>query len=138
MQVEGTSAPTPILSTFKGQWTVLLTTYRRDGTPVATPVNLAVDDDRGRAFIRTYDVSGKFKRIRNNPMVEVAPSTFRGRPTAPAVGFRARILDGTEAEHAAKAINRKHPLFQGILVRLAHRLRGYNTRHIELTPVGDV
>jgi len=126
-----------VLTPFIRQWTVLLTTYRRDGTPVRTPVNIAVDGDRDRAFMRTYDASWKFKRIRNNSDVEVAPSTFGGRLTGPAIRARARILSGREWELASQAINRKHPLFQGILVRLAHRLRGYKTIHMELTPLGD-
>ena len=33
--------------------TILLTTYKRDGTPVPTPVSVAFDD--GRAFFRSYD-----------------------------------------------------------------------------------
>ncbi len=33
------------------QRAVLLTSYRRDGTPVGTAVNMAVDGDR--AFVRT-------------------------------------------------------------------------------------
>ncbi|MHB8330215.1 MAG: hypothetical protein ACYDD6_11450 [Acidimicrobiales bacterium] len=31
---------------FVRQWTTLLTTFKRDGTPVGTPVNLAVEGDR--------------------------------------------------------------------------------------------
>jgi len=50
---------------FVHQRTVLLTTYRRDGTPVGTPVNIVVDGDR--AFVRTFDTAWKLKRIRNNP-----------------------------------------------------------------------
>jgi PPOX class probable F420-dependent enzyme len=55
---------------FVHQRTILLTTYRRDGTPVGTPVNIVVDG--GRAFVRTFDTAWKLKRIRNNPTVEVA------------------------------------------------------------------
>src|SRR5919112_1001238 len=52
-------------------WAVRLTTFRRDGTPVSTPVNVAVEGDR--AVFRTYEQAGKFKRLRNDPRVEVAP-----------------------------------------------------------------
>jgi hypothetical protein len=41
---------------FIRQNTVVLTTYRRDSTSVATPVHIAVDGDR--AFVRTYDTAG--------------------------------------------------------------------------------
>jgi PPOX class probable F420-dependent enzyme len=67
--------------------TILLTTFRRDGTPVATPVSIAFDGDR--AFFRTWNTAHKAKRLRNNPTVEVAPSTLRGEPTRPAIPVRA-------------------------------------------------
>jgi hypothetical protein len=41
----------PALEPFVHQKYVLLTTYRRDGTPVGIPVHIAVDGDR--AFVRT-------------------------------------------------------------------------------------
>src|SRR5687767_11737197 len=78
MQSTRRSAPAQVLRPFKDQWAVLLTTFRRDGTPVRTPVNIAVDADGERAFIRTWDATWKFKHLRNNPQVEIAPSTFRG------------------------------------------------------------
>jgi hypothetical protein len=34
---------TQTLEPFVGQWAVLLTTYKRDGTPVGTAVNIAVE-----------------------------------------------------------------------------------------------
>jgi len=117
---------------FVHQWTVLLTTYRRDGTPVGTPVNIAVEGDR--AFVRTFDRAWKAKRLRNNPEAEIAPSTMRGKATGPAVRVHTRLLSGDEAAHAGKALTRKHRIVHGILVPLAHRLRGYKTLHFELTP----
>ncbi len=70
--------------------TILLTTYRRDRTPVATPVSIAFDGDR--AFFRTWHKAQKAKRLRNNPNVEVAPSTLRGEPTGPAIPAKATLL----------------------------------------------
>src|SRR5688500_10383631 len=74
------------------QWAVLLTTYRRDGTPVATPVNIVVDG--ARAYFRTYDRSGKAKRLAHDARVEVAACTWRGRRTGPAMRGTARPLSG--------------------------------------------
>jgi uncharacterized protein len=121
------------LKPFIHQKTVLLTTYRRDGTPVGTPVNIAVEGTR--AFVRTWDNAWKIKRIRNNPEVEIAPSTFSGKPTGPAIRARARVLSDDEAAHASQALARKHPIMHGILVPLIHRLRGNKTMHIEVTPL---
>jgi uncharacterized protein len=121
------------LEPFTRQKTVLLTTYRRDGTPVGTPVNIAVEG--ARAFVRTWDTAWKIRRIRNNPDVEIVPSTFSGKPTGPPIRARARVLGNDESAHAGRVIARKHPILHGILVPLIHRLRGNKTMHIEVTPV---
>ncbi len=132
-QASLSSQATPTLEPFVHQKYVLLTTYRRDGTPVGTPVNIAVEGDR--AFVRTWDTAWKVKRIRNNSEVEVAPSTLRGKPTGPAIRAHARILDGDESAYAGRAIARKHRILHGLLVPLVHRLRRNKTVHIELKPV---
>jgi uncharacterized protein len=111
-------------------WTVLLTTYKRDGSAVPTPVNLAVEGDH--AYFRSYDKAWKTKRIRNNPMVEVAPCSLRGKPRGPALTARARLLEGPEDEHAAEVLERKYPIFQRRIVRLGHRMARYRTMHYEL------
>lgn len=117
------------------QDTVLLTTYRRDGTPVGTPVSIVVDGDR--AVARSYASAGKIKRIRRNPEVTVAPSTFRGRPTGPAIRARARLLEGDEAAAARRALARRYPILHGVVVPLFHRLTGKTTVYLELRPVVD-
>ena len=123
----------PALRPFVQQPTVRLTTYRRDGRPVGTAVSIAVDGRR--AYVRTFESAGKFKRIRHNPLVEVAPSTLRGEATGPAIRARVRVLAGDEAERARRLIVRKHPLLHGVLVPLGHRLTGKKTVHLELTPL---
>ena len=52
----------------------MLTTYRRDGTPVSTPVSIAVDGDR--AVFRSCREAGKTCRLRRAPTVEVAELVF--------------------------------------------------------------
>jgi PPOX class probable F420-dependent enzyme len=122
--------PTPTLERLARQRYVLLTSYRKNGTAVNTPVHIAVEG--GHAFVRTWSTSGKCKRIVHNPTVEIAPSTLRGRPTGPAIHARARVLSGAEADYAGYALAQKYPLLQGILVPLYHRMRGYRTVHFEL------
>lgn len=119
------------LERLANQRTVLLTTYRRDGRGVGTPINIAVED--GRGYIRTFGSSWKLKRIRNNPVVELAPSTARGKPTGPTLRARARIISGEEAKRARRAINGKHPLLHGVVVPMFHRLRRENTVYLEIT-----
>jgi hypothetical protein len=115
----------------RDQRTVLLTTYRRDDSPVGTPVNVAVGD--GHAYFRTWDTSGKARRLARQPKVAVAPSTPRGTQTGRTITGTARRLTGDESRAAGKLIDRKYPILQGILVHLAHRVRRMNTVHYELT-----
>jgi PPOX class probable F420-dependent enzyme len=112
--------------------TILLTTYKRDGTAVGTPVSVAFDGDQ--AYFRSFDKAWKTKRIRRDPSVQAAPSTFRGKPTGPAIRARATLLDGEQARVAARALARRHRVLQAIVVPTAHRLMRYRTMHYELTP----
>ena len=110
--------------------TILLTTYKRDGTTVGTPVSIAFDGDR--AFFRSYDKAWKTKRLRRDPRVRVAPSTMRGKPTGPAIEARATLLDGEQARVAARALARRHRVLQAVLVPTMHRVMRYQTMHYEL------
>jgi uncharacterized protein len=121
-------------SSLKDTKTVLLTTYKRDGTPVGTPVSIAFDGDR--AFFRSYDKAWKTKRLRNNPNVQVAPATVKGTPTGPALDARATLLDSEQATVAAHALARRHRVLHGVMVPLMHRLRRYRTMHYELQELG--
>jgi PPOX class probable F420-dependent enzyme len=118
------------LAQVKNVKTVLLTTYKRDGTAVGTPVSIAFDGDR--AFFRSYDKAWKTRRLRHDPRAQVAPSTLRGRPTGPAIQARATLLEGEQARVAARALARRHRVLQAILVPAAHRLMRYRTLHYEL------
>src|SRR5438067_5853466 len=120
------------LAPFERHRTALLTSFKRDGTPVDTPLTIAVEGDR--AFIRTYDRAWKAKRMRNKPEVRIAPSTVRGKPRGQAIPARSRLLEGEEAAHAARALARRQPILQGVVVPLTHRLMRYTTLHYELTP----
>ena len=129
------TAHNAVLTRFARQKTVLLTTFRRDGSPVPTPVSIAVAGQH--AFVRTYEKAGKARRIRRNPHVEVGPCTARGRPTGSAAPAVARRLSGDEAKAAAQALARKYPLLQGVLVPLGHRVLRFRTGrtvHYELVP----
>ena len=125
-------SPTSALEPFVRQWAVLLTTYKRDGTPVGTAVSIVVEGDH--AYFRTWDTAWKFRRILNDPRVEFAPCTALGRPTGPVVKARARVLEGEESAHAGRLLVRKYPVSHGFLVPLAHRLRVNKTVHLELRP----
>jgi PPOX class probable F420-dependent enzyme len=129
------SEPSTELAAFNRQKTVVLTTYRRDGTPVGTAVSIAVDG--GHAYVRSFEQAWKTKRIGNNAAVMIAPATMRGVPTAPGVAATARRLAGAEERRGARALARKYPLLHGVLVPLTHRLgraKTGRTVYFELTP----
>jgi uncharacterized protein len=113
---------------------ISLTTFRRDGRAVATPVHVVVTADGAHAYFRTWDVTGKAKRIRHTAAVEVAAATFRGRPLGPALKATARLLDGAESEQAAARLAARHPVLQGRLIPWYHRLRGWTTQQYLLSP----
>jgi PPOX class probable F420-dependent enzyme len=98
----------PIPPTIRGQKYISLTTVRKNGTKVATPVWFGEDGDR--LYVMTRSTMGKVKRIRNNPLVEVAPCTMRGNVTGDKLFAHARILPLEEHAHARQAINRKYLL----------------------------
>jgi PPOX class probable F420-dependent enzyme len=79
---------------------VSLTTYRKDGTPVATPVWHVLDG--AELFVVSEAAAWKVKRIRNNSRVVVTVCDIRGRitPGAPSAEGTARLLDETETERA--------------------------------------
>jgi uncharacterized protein len=61
---------------FPGKY-LSLTSYRRDGTGIATPVWFVIDDRR--LLVMTDPDSFKVKRIRRNPDVTIAPCTATGQ-----------------------------------------------------------
>lgn len=78
---------------------VLLRSFRRDGTPVDTPMWFAFDD--GALLLRT-GVGPKAKRLARRPDVELTVCNYRGRVragTTPMAG-RATILSGADAVRA--------------------------------------
>ena len=77
----GRGTSSPALAPFVRQKTIVLTSYKRDGTPVGTPVSVAVDGDR--AYVRSFEKAFKSKRIANNPRVELSPATAKGKVLRP-------------------------------------------------------
>jgi PPOX class probable F420-dependent enzyme len=90
----------------QGQKYISLTTFRKSGVPVATPVWFGEADDK--IYVMTRSDSGKYKRIRNNPHVLVAPCTMRGKVTGPTFAATARILPEAEWPVARRTIQKKY------------------------------
>ena len=95
-----------IPAAIQGQKYISLTTFRKSGVGVPTPVWFGEED--GKLYVMTRGTMGKTKRIRNNPQVKVAPSTIRGKVTGPEFTATARILPPGEHRRARQSINRKY------------------------------
>ncbi len=67
---------------------VALTTFKKDGTPIATPV--WITGSNGTYAFTTGDNAWKSRRLNNNPNVTVQVSDFRGR-----VKPNTRVYTGT-------------------------------------------
>ena len=96
------SIPTEI----RGQKYISLTTFRKSGAGVATPVWFGEED--GKLYVMTISKMGKVKRIRNNPQVQVAPCTIRGKVTGQQFAATARLLAPEDFARARKAVTRKY------------------------------
>ncbi|RII09272.1 Pyridoxamine 5'-phosphate oxidase [Streptomyces sp. YIM 130001] len=87
---------------------VSLTTYRRNGVAVPTPVWAARDGDE--LLVISKNDAGKVKRLRNDGRVEVTACDVRGRiaeGAAHATGT-ARLLDDAELPRVRRALSRKY------------------------------
>ncbi|WP_433053264.1 PPOX class F420-dependent oxidoreductase [Dactylosporangium sp. CS-033363] len=101
---------------------LLVTTFRRDGTPVPTPVWAARDGDA--LMVWTAAGSGKVKRIRRDGTVTVAPCTVRGKPTGEPVPGHATVLGPDGGPVVRELIKRKYGLLGRVYVWFSVRRRG--------------
>ncbi|OBH02015.1 PPOX class F420-dependent enzyme [Mycobacterium sp. E2699] len=84
-----------------------LRSFRRDGTPVDTPIWFGLDGD---ALLFRTKVGPKTKRLVMRRDVELAACDYRGRVRAGAatVAGRATILSGADAERANRVLHRRY------------------------------
>lgn len=110
-----------------------LTTFRKDGREVATPVWCALVN--GKLCFYTVGQSGKVKRIRASRRVRVAPSDGRGKPLGASSEGTGRILTNpAEAAAVYRAISAKYGWQYGLLHFLAWITRRVDRRvAVELT-----
>lgn len=94
----------------------LLVTYRKDGTPVPTPVWFA---RQGAGIVVWTEVEAyKAKRLRRDPRALVAPCTVTGKPLGDPVEAVGRVLESdAERAAAARAIKAQWNLGQRIFER---------------------
>jgi uncharacterized protein len=82
-----------------------LTTFKKDGTGVATAVWVSSDDDQ--LFVWTETTSGKVKRIRNGSRVLLAPCDSRGGLQGTPVEGTARVVEDPAELGTIEALHKK-------------------------------
>lgn len=87
---------------------ILLTTFRKTGKAVPTPVWYGRDGDH--LYVFSLAKAGKVKRLRNSQRAQIAACTGIGRVTGPTMEARARILPKEEEKIARQALRRKYPI----------------------------
>ena len=137
--LEHPSAPNRPAAAFPGRY-LSLTSFRRDGTGVATPVWFV--EAGGRLLVETDAASYKIRRIRRDPRVAIAPCTATGRLRGVLVPAWAELLPDAEVARVERLMARKYRVdllfikpFR-TLQRALHRRRFRETPVIlELTPL---
>lgn len=115
-----TNHNSPAWDVLRGHRFVALTTFRKTGVPVVTPVWFVLQSDGVLVF--TGRTSGRVKRLRNNPQVEFSPSDFRGKSLGPAISGIARFVPENEWPGCNRAFQKKYGVqstFFGILGRIS-------------------
>jgi len=112
-----------------------LTTYRRSGEAMVTPVWFAQDGDT--LYVMTTATAGKVKRLRNNPRVQVGPSDRAGKPLGPVVVAQGRVLEGEEAKKADALLSKKYGLMKKMF-DVAGSLRSTGRAFLAFGPAADV
>lgn len=97
---------------------ISLTTFKRDGTPVATPVWVAGDD--GRLLVHSAADTWKVKRIRRDSHVQVAACGPTGKVRGEAFDGEAKLVADTSLVQALEA--RKY----GLMYRVTHLVNAIN------------
>jgi uncharacterized protein len=99
---------------FDGHKYLNLETFKKSGDGVKTPVWFAADpasnlaSSDAKLYLYTIGVSGKVKRVRNNPRVKIAPCDMRGNVLGEWVEARAEIITGEEAARGMQLLNKKY------------------------------
>ncbi len=94
-----------------------LETYRKNGRAVRTPVWFVESNDI--IYVRTSDDTGKYKRIHNNPSVQIAPCNMHGGVKGNWVKGEARIASEEEKLKAFKMLEKKY----GIIYKMTRIFR---------------
>jgi PPOX class probable F420-dependent enzyme len=115
-----------VVGSLAAQRYISLTTFKRDGTAVSTPVWVVSDDDK-RLLVWSAEKSWKVRRLRRDPRVFVAASNFRGRERGERIAGFGRVVDDPGID---EFLRRKYGWQKRLLDRFNGRDTGWATIEI--------
>ena len=109
--------------------TINITTYKKSGDVVHTPVWVVTDGTLG--YVRTSKSSGKAKRIKNNHRAVIATCTSSGKINGDKIEIKAEVMELSRQDY--ESINKKFRTKYNLLyfaMRLFRRLEPYGKSEI--------
>jgi len=109
--------------------TINITTYKKSGDVVHTPVWVVTDGTLG--YVRTSKSSGKVKRIKNNHRAVISTCTSSGKITGDKIEIKAEVMELSRQDY--ESINKKFRTKYNLLyfaMRLFRRLEPYGKSEI--------
>ncbi len=124
------------LSVLNGHKFANLTTFRKNGQEVTTPVWFA--NIGNSIYVVTTQSTGKVKRLRNNPAARIGPSDQRGKLLGQQVAVVGRLMSEAESVPALAALNAKYGLMKRV-IDLILKLRGLQSQrvYVEFKAAGE-
>ena len=120
------------LDQFLDQKYINFETYKKDWTPIRTPVWFVIDNDL--IYVITRDSTGKVKRLRNNQDVRIVLCSFKGEPKSEWIKGKAENITGDEANKIIKLRKKKYGMFarlSGIFTSQKGNLTVYSIKMID-------
>jgi uncharacterized protein len=115
----------------KNEQFISLTTFRKTGAGVSTPVWFTLEGDT--VYVLTLINAGKLKRLQNNPQVEITASDYAGKTHG--VTYQGTAItheaDSAKGQYANKALTQKFG-FQKRIFDLFHIITGSKRKYLEI------
>jgi len=123
-----------IKAAFPGKY-LSVTSFRRDGTAVATPVWFVLEGEH--LLVETGAASYKVKRIRRNRSVSIAPCTASGRLRGEQVSARAEVLGPEALERVRRLAARKYRADKILILPIYRAIQAVRHKAVNAVPEGD-
>jgi PPOX class probable F420-dependent enzyme len=119
------------INVLEGHALINLTTFRKDRTPVSTPVMFARCD--GKFYIVTGKTTGKLKRIIRDSRITFAPCDQRGNVLGETFSGSARIMSPQEWESVKTRVQWRTPSLVRFIFNRIRDLRAGGNVYLEIT-----